>query len=450
MTSAIERKPWSNTKSMEWWERAQKVTTFGQTNLRKFSLMNKPIYVERAKGARLWDVDGNEYVDFANSGGPAILGHSHPDFVPTMHEQLDTYFTGATGITQTTMEVELSEKIVQHFPCAEKVRFGVSGTEVGQLLIRLARAFTRRPMFVRFEGHYHGSLDNVMGGLVNPDPTAEPFPIYSDGDLFTSEGQNPQALQEAYLLPWNDIEVLENTLKNYGEKIALVMMEPVMTNGMGCPPRPGYLEKVRELCTQYGVLLAFDEVISGFRSGLAGLQGEFNVIPDLTMFGKAFAGGFPVAAVAGRRDIMDLLDDRRVVGAGTLNGFPYGMAAALATMKVLEKDNGAIFEHIGRMQNRLTEGLKEICQRRGVPLTIQGPRGIFFSLFTETDSGQDVAYTPRDLSRVSLETQGKFTHTMVEKGVLTNLFARWYVSGALEDSDIDFTLAAADSVLADF
>jgi glutamate-1-semialdehyde 2,1-aminomutase len=236
-------------------------------------------------------------------------------------------------------------------------------------------------------------------------------------------------------------------LEKYGGQVALIHMEPILCNGGGCPPRPGYLERVRELCTQYGIVLCFDEVITGFRIGLGGAQGQLGVIPDIATFGKAMASGVPIGAVAGKKEIMDQLYARTVIGAGTFNGHPLGMAACLATIKILERDDGAIYRHIDKVQSRLADGLKEMTQRHGLPVLIQGPRGALFHHFLEAEEG--VVYSSKELHMgADDEKYLKFLSNLLDEGVLVLIGGRWYISGALTEHDVDETLERADRAMA--
>jgi glutamate-1-semialdehyde 2,1-aminomutase len=433
----------SNSKTQQLYERASNVMPGPQSNLR-IPLSAEPLFIIKGKGARLWDADGNEYIDFMLAAGPGILGHGNREYIETLKNQLDTLYYSVSGASQTPMEVELAEKVVQYVPCAQKVRFCLSGTEAVQLAIRLARAYTKRRYFIRFEGHYHGWLDNVLGGAVNDRPSGKPFAIESDNDPLGTEGRDPGAFEQSFKVPWNDIEVLERVLETYGEEVAMVHMEPILCNGGCCPPRPGYLERVRELCTEYGVVLSFDEVITGFRVGLGGAQGELGVTPDIATFGKAMAGGIPIGAVAGKTEIMDLLLERRVIGAGTFNGYPFGMAASLATLRILEKGHGSYYRDMDRLQGRLMKGLKAIGRRYGIPTLVQGPRGVFFHHFID----KEVAYSVRDLKEGDVEKQNRFRTLLAENGVLIMWRGRWYVSGGLSEVDVDRTLESADRAMA--
>jgi glutamate-1-semialdehyde 2,1-aminomutase len=278
---------------------------------------------------------------------------------------------------------------------------------------------------------------------VNDRATGKPFAIESEQDPIGTEGRFPGALEESFKLPWNDAEVLEKILRKHGEEVAMVLMEPINCNGGCCPPRPGYLEKVRDLCTRYGIVLCFDEVITGFRVGLNCAQGQLGVTPDISTFGKALAGGVPMGAVAGKKEIMDLLLERKVIGAGTFNGYPLGIAASLVSLKILEKEDGAYYKKVDRLQNRLMSGLKEMSSRYQIPTLIQGPRGVFFYQFID----REVAYSVRDLKGADIEKQNRFRTLLAEEGILMMWGGRWYVSGALTEADIDKALDCADRVL---
>lgn len=432
----------ANVKNLEFWERAVKVMPGPQSNLRA-PLSAKPLFIVKGEDAHLWDVDGNEYIDFMCGAGPGIFGYSNREYIQALKEQLDTLYYVVSGAAQTSMEVELAEKFIQHVPCAEKVRFCLSGTEAVQLTIRLARAYTKRRYFIRFEGHYMGWLDNVLGGMVDDKATGKPFAVESAQDPLGTEGRDPGAFEQSFKLPWNDVEILERVLEKYGEEVALIHMEPILCNGGCCPPRPGYLERVRELCNKYGIVLSFDEVITGFRVALNCAQGVLGVTPDIATFGKALAGGVPMAAVAGKKEILDLLLERRVIGAGTFNGYPYGVAASLVTLKILERDNGAYYRKIDELQKSLMDALKEISRRHGIPTLIQGPKGVFLFQFID----REVAYSVRDLRGADVEKEEKFRTLLAEEGVLIMWRGRWYVSSGLIETDVDKTLECVNRVM---
>jgi len=424
-------------------ERFLKVMPGGHSNL-KVPLIDRPLFFAKGKGARIWDVDGKDYIEYWNGAGPGILGYGNEEYLEALRKQLETLPYLFSGVGLSEVEIELAEKMVHYIPCADKVRFAVSGSEAVQLAIRLARGYTGRPYFIRFDGHYHGWMDNVLGGAVNPDLNSAPFPVEDPHDYLGTAGKAPDALKQGFLLPWNEIEVLGAVLKKYGDQVAMVHMEPILCNGGGCPPRPGYLESVRDLCNQYGIVLSFDEVITGFRVGLSGAQGALGVTPDIATFGKAMGAGIPVAAVAGKKEIMDQLLERKVIGAGTYNGHPLSMAASLATIKILERDDGAVYKQIERVQKKLGDGLKEITKKHDLPVVIQGPRGALFHHFIDAE----VVYSAHELHMGADDMKSMdFNSKLIDEGVLALLGGRWYISTALTEADVDETLERAERAM---
>jgi glutamate-1-semialdehyde 2,1-aminomutase len=428
-------------RTTELLDRASRVSTGGHSNLRT-PVSAIPTILEKGWGARFRCVDGREYIDWMLAAGPAILGHGNREYLDALHAQLEELYYAVSGACRTTMDIELAEKFVEHVPCAEKVRFCMTGTEAVQLAIRLARAYTERSYVLRFEGHYHGSLDNVLGGLISDDPVNNPWPQEGEADPFGTRGRDPAAWQNMLRIPWNDVEVLEQVFSKWGERIAVMMMEPINCTGGCLFPRPGYLERCRELCDQYGVVFLFDEVITGWRLGLHSGQGEVGITPDLATFGKAMAAGVPISAVAGKATILDELN-RGVIGAGTFNGYPLGVTAALTTIKILERDNGAIYRRVDEIEARLTMGLKEICHRHSLPVLLLSPRGMFSLYFTD----QAEAWSVRDLARADRTTQDRLRVLLAEQGVLHMWGGRWYVCAAHTETDVDQTLDAFDRAL---
>jgi glutamate-1-semialdehyde 2,1-aminomutase len=430
-------------KTQDLAERAARVMPGRQSNLR--ALSEPPVFIDRALGQRLWDVDGRELIDFAIGMGPGIWGHGNREYQDALHAQLEKLFVVASGMLQTEPEVQLAERIVGHVPCADRVRFVTTGSEAVQMVVRLARAFTGRRLFVRFEGHYHGWLDNVLGGRVNDEQGVDPYALENPADPMHTEGRAEFAMRESFKIPWNDADALENLLKTHGKDVALVLMEGVMTNGGCCIPRPGYLERVRELCTQYGVVFCIDEVITGFRMGLSGAQGHYGVTPDLASFGKAIAGGMPLAAVAGRADIFELLRTNAVVGAGTFNAAPMSMTAGLTTMCMLERDDGAAYRHIDKMQSHFMTEFKRLGSKHGHELLVQGVRGVFCAHF----SSLAVAYSARDLAaHVDRDKARRLRLALIEEGVYAGRGDRYFVSAGLTAADLEDGLARIDRALA--
>jgi glutamate-1-semialdehyde 2,1-aminomutase len=410
------------------------------------------IFIERAEGSRLWDIEGSEYIEFTGAMGPSLIGHRNPEYVQALKDHLDKSSTClGSGVLFTPDDIEVAEKFVKHIPCADQIKFCLSGTDAVQTAIRLARAYTGRQHFIRFGGHYHGWLDNVLGGNVDPNPSGKPFAFHDPNsdpytDVSFTFGKASKAVEESFLLPWNDIDTLEAVLKKYGSEVALIHFEALVCNHFCMIPRPGYLEKVRELCTKYGIVMSIDEVITGFRVGLGGAQGHFGVTPDLATFGKAFAGGLPFAAVVGKDAIMEQLRDKKVLGPGTFNGYALGMCASLATLKILERDNGAVYRKMDKVQKKLTDGLEELARKHGHPMRVQGARGVFFTVFGV--ASDHTLYTDEDLAALDLPKIINFWGGMQEQGILVLVGGRWYMNIAHNDSDVDRALTAADKVMA--
>ena len=422
----------------EWIARAAQVMSSRQSNVR--ALPEPSIFVERGKGQRVWDVDDKEYIDYAIAMGPGIWGHGHKEYLDAIRDQLDKLVYVQSGACQSRLEVLLAEKIVEHVASAERVRFHLSGSEAVQMTFRLARAYTGKPWFVRFGGHYHGWLDNVMGGVMDESSDGAPHARHHEDDPFFTAGKHENALSESLMIRWNDVDVLEQTLQKYGDRIAVVVMEAICSNGGCAQPKPGYLESVRELCDKYDVLLCFDEIITGFRTALGGAQSIVGVTPDLTIFGKAIAGGMPLAAIAGRADIFDQFRTNKVIGAGTFNAFPVSMAASIATMNMLESDDGAIYDRRAAVQSKLQSRIQEAAAKAGHDLLILGMPGNFCTHFTDKTE----LWTAKDIMDASdVGKAVQYRRLLREEGIIQGLGNRWFVSFALTDDDVEETVARA-------
>jgi glutamate-1-semialdehyde 2,1-aminomutase len=397
-----------------------------------------PLFFERGQGSRLTDVDGNSYIDYVLGNGPAILGHA-PE--PVIRAVAETLADGQVYAGQHRREIELAETLVRLIPCAELVRFASSGSEAIHAALRLARAFTGRPKIVKFEGHYHGWFDNiyvsVRPSLNEAGPASQPVPVAE------SPGQSEAVLGDVIVLGWNDLERLEDAFREHGGEIAGVIMEPVMCNSGVVPPAPGYLEGVRRLCSEHGALLIFDEVITGFRLGIDGAQGRFGVTPDLATFAKAIAAGFPLSAIAGRRDVMELVYTAGVVHGGTYNGNVQSLAASLAGLTELQRDEGAAYRRMEANGARLRDGLKEIADRNGVAAIVQGFGPIFALAFTDEEAITDY----RSAQRVDLDRRSAFAQAMMDRGVRPTTRGTWFMSAAHSEADIDETLEAAEAAM---
>lgn len=392
-----------------------------------------PLYFKDGVGARLLDVDGNWYIDYTLGWGPNILGYKHPELI-------DAVRWAAEGVhdygAQHEMEYLVSEKIQAMVPCAERVAYTSSGSEALQIVMRLARAATGRNLILKFEGHYHGWMDSAL--LSYHPSLGEAGPPESPNVVAASRGQVANAKDNVIVARWNSVEAVEEALRRYS--IAALLMEPVLCNSGSIPPQPGYLEKVRELCTAKGTLLIFDEVITGFRIGLGGAQEFFKVTPDLATFGKAIAGGVALSAFAGRKEIMELMMDGGVAFGGTFNGNPIAMAGAYATLTVLE--GGALGE-AAKMGAALMGGIRRIAARHNIPLLLTGFPAAFSFHFTRRR--ELIEY--RDLFDDDTERLTRFVIAMIGEGVNVLPDGRIYVSAVHTENDIEETLSAVDKAL---
>lgn len=397
-----------------------------------------PLYYAKGEGARLTDVDGNEYIDYALANGPTILGHAPKVVLEAVAESLAI---GQLFAGQTESEAVLARRLVDILPCAERIRFASSGTEAVQAVIRLARAHTGRTKIIKFEGHYHGWADNIFASI-NPSPN-EAGPADAPVSVGHTPGQPSNVLDDLIVLPWNDLDRFEQTLLDHGDEIAGVIMEPIMCNTGTILPKPGYLEGVRELTSKHGTVLIFDEVVTGFRVGLTGAQGLFGVTPDLAVFAKAVAAGFPLAVIAGRREVMELVQTNQVMHGGTYNANLMSIAAGIATVEVLSQNNAQVYEDMTARGERLIEGLRKIAKDRRQPLLIQGVGTVFHPAFTN----RDVIENYRQFTEVSAEKQATFSAKLQSAGVRVSARGTWLLSTAHSDDDIEQTLSAANEVM---
>ncbi len=425
-------------RSQALWERARKHLAGGVSSNIRLQEQPAPLYFSHGQGSRLFDVDGNEYIDYVAAYGPLILGHSHPELVAAVQRQVEL---GQTYGGQHAIEVEVAEKLCNLVPAMDVVRFCGSGSEANHALFRLARAYTGRTKIIRFEGHYHGWLDDQ---LVSDHPTsveeagALPFPR----PVLGSKGQLPHAAGETLVLPWNDLVAFQQLIAREGATVAAVITEPIMCNGGFILPKPGFLEGLREICTREGILLIFDEVITGFRADLHGAQGLLGVTPDLTTLGKAVANGFPLSVFGGRRDVMELVGNG-VMHGGTYNGNPITLAAANATLDVLSRDDGAIYAHIRTVGLNLMQGISEAAQEAGQEVLTQGIGPVFFAWFTDRQSISSF----RDNWDCDEDRYAAFQGRLIGHGVRTIPSGRWYVSAAHTTEDVQQTVAAVAQAL---
>ncbi len=379
-----------------------------------------PISFARGTGSRLWDVDRNEYLDFALAFGPMLLGHSPQAVVEAVRRQLEI---GIGYGASHTAEAELAETICRMVPCAERCIFSSTGSEAVHAALRIARAATGRNRVIKFQGHFHGWLDPLSVGV----------PGREDASA-ASAGQDPHASIAVTVCPWNDLAALRAELR---DDVAAVIMEPLAVNGGCLFPSPGYLEEVRQLTTAAGTVLIFDEVITGFRLAPGGAQERFRVTPDLVILAKALGSGFPISAVAGRADLMDEVASGRVRHAGTLNANPISVAASLATLTELERDAAVIYAHLEAMGNGLATILREECSSAGLPVSVN-QLGAMGHAFWSEDPVNDHPAT----LRADREAYRHLAAALLDEGVHVIPRGLLYVSTAHTEADLAETREA--------
>jgi glutamate-1-semialdehyde 2,1-aminomutase len=395
-----------------------------------------PIYVERGHGSRLYDVDGREYIDYLMGYGPMILGYCPPAVAKAVIEQIGR---GSQFAAPFKLLNELSKKLVEIIPCAELVSYQSTGTEANMLAFRLARAFTGKDKIVKFEGHYHGWSDEELISYAG-ESSGSMGPRNKPWKIKGSAGQTDRALADVIVLPWNDPALVEKTIKRHGDEIAAIITEPVMCNCEPIRPLPGYLEALRDIAREHEIVLIFDEVITGFRLALGGAQEYYGVVPDICTFGKAAAGGYSLAGVAGRRELME----SGVHPVGTFNANPIAVAAAVATIKELE--NPAIYREMERITKRLAEGVTNISQAKSINLYCSGIASIWQLQFGITEAMTDY----RETFKVDKKRYQEFRMRCLAKGVRFHPSrGRFYTSAAHTDHDVDQTLSVVETVLSE-
>ncbi len=401
-----------------------------------------PLFVESGYGPRIRDVDGNEYIDYLLAYGPLILGHAHPSLAEGMSEALKR---GVTYGLQHSGEIELAKLLTEILPCADRVALSGSGTEAVMLALRLSRAYTGKSKVIRFHGHFHGWSDAIFTSFPSADMKQAAVGSASDNIAPPgTNGQSENSLQDIIMLPWNDLEALEATLLREKDQIAAVITEPIMCNNGCISPKPGYLERIRELTEQYGIVMIMDEVITGFRLGLGGAHGKMGLKPDLVTVGKAMGGGFAISAVAGKRELMALIENGTVSHLGTLNGNFAATSAALATLRELGKDNGRIYKHMEQTADLLVQGIRALLEKHRIPGLVNQAGPVFHMMFTSETKVEDFAtFNKRDAAKYS-----RFAELMLEEGVLVRPSGLWYVSAVHGENEVTATIEAMDRVLA--
>jgi len=432
----MQKRVQRSTRSHDLFEAAQRHIPGGVNSpVRAFrGVGGDPVFFENAAGPYLFDADGNRYVDYVGSWGPMILGHAHPLVIQAV---ADRFHKGLSFGAPTALETRMADKVCELIPSMDLVRMVSSGTEATMSAIRLARGYSGRDKLVKFEGCYHGHSDSLLvkagsGALTLGEPSSPGVPA---------------ALAELTItLSYNDLEQAQDTFAQIGDEIACVIVEPVAGNMSCILPEPGFLEGLRELCDQYGAVLVFDEVMTGFRVARGGAQELYGVTPDLTTLGKIIGGGMPVGAFGGRREIMEKISPLGpVYQAGTLSGNPVAMAAGLKTLELICESG--FYEELGAKTKKVVEGLQENANAIGISLTANRAGGMFGIFFTDADRVTDFAGSTacnQDRFRV-------FFHAMLERGVYLapSPFEAGFVSAAHSAGDITDTLSAAAEAFAE-
>ncbi len=423
------------TNSEDLFARARRVIPGGVNSpVRAFgSVGATPLFIERASGSRVFDIDGREYIDYVASWGPMILGHAHPAVVEAVQRAAER---GTSYGAPTKSEVELAEQIVDAFPAMDEVRMVSSGTEAVMSAVRLARAFTGRDRIIKFEGCYHGHADSL---LVTAGSGVATLGIPGSPGV-------PDTLAELTVTArYNDSASLAAALDTFGDETAAVIIEPVAGNMGVVPPKPGFLEEVRRLTSERNILLIFDEVITGFRLAYGGAQTLFDIQPDITCLGKIIGGGLPVGAFGGRREIMELLAPQGpVYQAGTLSGNPLAMAAGLAALGVLRDNRATLYDDLGHKAATLCRRMEIIIEQRHIPAVISRVGSMFTLFFTP---GPVTDYTGAKTS--DTERFACFFRVMLAGGVAIapSQFEASFISAAHSDDDIEATLVCFETAM---
>jgi glutamate-1-semialdehyde 2,1-aminomutase len=444
MLIAGGRLAFSTEKSRQIYERtvgvlieASSSSSRGPLNFAKY-----PIFMESGRGSRIYDVDGNEYIDWMMAFGALPLGHAHPEVVDAIKEAATS---GAHFATATPVELDVAEMIQKIVPNAERVRFANTGTEAMMAAIRLARGVTGRPKILKFEGHYHGWYDDVLVSS-NLLPVAA-LGLPSDPvKIPDSSGLNRRALDDTVVVPWNDLAALERVLENHRGQIAAIITEGIMANVGVIPPDDGYLQGLQKLAKANGIVFILDETVTGFRIAPGGCQEHYKLSPDLVTFGKALGCGLPVAALVGRAGIMDALQWGGVLHYGTHNGSRIGMFSARANLRVLTRDNNASFAHTWKIAEKLCGGLRELFRKKGRAAIVQNVGPMLQVMFTDRPAIHDYREFCQFVDRAAFQ---KFVWSLFPRGVYASPSAALHsiVTLAHTNEDAAVTLQVAEKAL---
>ncbi len=429
--------------SRHWFERAQKVLAGGISSSARSTTSGSrayPLYIARGQGSRVWDADGNEFIDHLLGYGSSILGHADAEWVAAVNAQLAH---GTMFGTCNTIEVELAEEICAMVPCAELVRFANSGSEAIQGAVRAARGFTGRTKILKFEGHYHGWVDVLA--VSNRPSEAEYGDIDAPVSRAHSLGMPGSVVDDIVICPWNDAARLDQILDRYAGQFAAVIAEPIVANNACIMPRDGYLEHLREACTKRGVVLIYDEIVTGFRIAPGGAQEWFGVHPDIAVYSKAIGGGFPLSAFAGRHDIMEPIGRNTVKHGGTYNGNPACATSALHTLRRMS--DGAGQAKMNEMGGTLMEAIKKSAADANISCVVQGIGSMFQVIFGQAFSGGKQPAHYRDLLHADTKRYAAFHSQLLSRGIHANSsgLACWFISTSHTENDIAIAVKAIEA-----
>ncbi|MFC1822587.1 aspartate aminotransferase family protein [Thermodesulfobacteriota bacterium] len=425
--------------SMDFSNELIKYMTLGEGSSGRSELF--PLFIESGQGCRVFDVDGNEFIDYMLAYGPIILGHAHPAIVKAICDQTEK---GTIFGHNNTLEIEVSRKIIELFPEMDQVRFNNTGTEAVQSALRVARVFTGKNKFLKFVGQYHGWLDNVLiSGAATKYEDMGPYD--APNSVRISKGSPPSVLEDVLMAHWNDLDQVEKIVKKHKGELACIITEPMMSNAHIIPPKDGFLEGLKKIAHDNDVLLVFDEVVSGFRLSLRGGQGYFGVTPDITVFGKALGGGLPVSAFGARHEIMDVIGKDGAIQLGTFNTNPLCMAAANAALDEFIKDDGGIYPYMYELGEMLQNGIRSIFTKLGIEARIQGTKSLFAVLLTK-----DPVHNYEDTFRVDPKKLITYRRFLYEHGIMVRPEPKdiWYLSSAHTKVEIEKTLNILENALA--
>jgi len=399
-----------------------------------------PLVFARAKDGHMWDVDGNEYIDFVMGRGPDLFGHAPQFIIDAVSRDIGK---GLLFGGQFEQEIRVAEMVRDALPLKGLIRFGCSGTEVTMGAVRLARGFTGRPKYVKFEGHYHGWSDTVQYSHHSPlDQIGPPDAAVA---VQGTRGMGPGTAQDIVTAPWNNLPALEKVFERHGDEIACAIMEPILCNTIVIPPKDGYLEGARDLCHKHGALFILDEVITGFRVALGGAQELYGVTADIATYAKAMGGGVPISMFVARPEIMKLVGDGVVDHGGTYNSNVVAMSALEAGLTHIMADSDAFYRNLNEKGERLREGLRDVARRTESDLLVQGVGSVFGNAFTARSEIVDY----REFAQYcDMPKAIRFNQAMLERGIrLSSGTYRWHIASTHTDEDIEETIAAAYDVL---